>query len=111
MNAPTFSRPRRNRPSTASASDAFLAGATADAIDPSIAPTPTSAPSLAAPLTRKPKEREVTSQNVRFTEREKAALIRISEATKRSEHFIIKEILGPALLARAADLDEKTAAE
>lgn len=104
MNTTAFSRPRRNR--AQNTSEAFVSGATADALDPSVAPAPTS-----SPRAREPKEREVASQTVRFTEREKNALIRLSEATRRSEHFIIKDILGPELLARAAALDEKTAAE
>lgn len=95
-------------------------GATANALDPTApsAASTTAAPVAQAPtftprapfgkITREPKEPEVTSQTVRFTEREKLALLRLAHVEKRSEHFIIKEILGPALLARAAALDEKT---
>lgn len=45
------------------------------------------------------------SQTVRFTRREKAALQRLARAQRRSEHFIIKDILGPALLRAASELD------
>lgn len=87
----TFSRPQRRK--ATDASEAFLSGATAAAIEPS-APTP--AP--AAPSSDDAREPFITSQTVRFTAREKAALQRLSKAQKRSEHFVIKEILGPALL-------------
>lgn len=117
MNQTAFSRPRPKR-SAAIAADIFMDGATANAIDPDAAPAPvdvvpapTFTPKASIPKrSRETKEPEVVSQTVRFTEREKLALIRLSETTKRSEHFIIKEILGPALLARAAALDGKTGA-
>lgn len=119
MTSPAFSRPRPKR-SAPSASEAFMAGATANALDPSATDTTADAPvDTVAELptyaprqkpTRKPKEPEVVSQTVRFTEREKHALIALSEAERRSEHQIIKDILGPALLARAAALDQKTGA-
>lgn len=51
------------------------------------------------------KEPEVASQTIRFTAREKAALQRLARAQRRSEHFILKDILSPALLAAAEKLE------
>lgn len=83
------------------AADAFVTGAeTAAIIPPGVAPT-IAADSTPATL----KEPEVSSQTVRFTAREKAALQRLARAQRRSEHFILKDILGPALLRAASELD------
>lgn len=100
---PPSTRPKRLTP----AADAFVTGAEASAITPA---TQTDAPATAAPpspaLVPAPdKEPEVSSQTVRFTAREKAALQRLARHQRRSEHFIIKDILGPALLRAASELD------
>ena len=47
----------------------------------------------------------IYSQTIRFTAREKAALQRLARAQRRNEHFILKDILSPALLAAADKLD------
>lgn len=82
------------------AADAFVTGAEAAAITPASV-SPSSAPSTT------PVEEPLDggSQTVRFTKREKAALQRLARAQRRSEHFIIKDLLSPALLRAASELD------
>lgn len=106
----SFSKPSRSRLDPAAA-DAFIAGADVGPTNATEPPPPSPAkqrplrfatPSEATPLEPPPspeREPEVASQTIRFTAREKAALQRLARAQRRSEHFILKEILTPALLA------------
>lgn len=48
----------------------------------------------------------VYNQTIRFTAREKAALQRLAKAQRRSEHFIMKDLLAPALFAAEKKLDD-----
>lgn len=101
MNA--FSRPpRRNRPAAdaPAASDAFLSGASAAVIVPA-----SSSSSVEADGAATSPEREIHGQTIRFTDREKAALVRLARHHRRSENFIVKDLLRPALLRAAAELD------
>jgi hypothetical protein len=126
----SFSKPSRSRLDPAAA-DAFIAGAdvgptntVAVQLPPSTEQRPTNAvavrlppsteqrPRRAPPPSDTPeptpnteREPEVASQTIRFTAREKAALQRLARAQRRSEHFILKEILTPALLAADQTLD------
>lgn len=116
----TFSKPSRSRIDPAQA-EAFIAGAD---VGPAAAAAPAPAPPAPLSTRRAPKlgllstepepsaatappeperEPEVSSQTVRFTAREKAALQHLARSQRRSEHFILKEILTPALLAALPD--------
>lgn len=92
-----FSKPSRKPPEEPAGLDAFAArvpGAVLALVDSAVARPATS-----------PEERELLGMNVRFTAAEKAALLRLSAHQKRSQHQVIKLLLGPLLLAEAAKLD------
>lgn len=98
-----FSRQPPPRKRLELAAEAFVEGADAAAITPVVHAA--AAPVASSLDTPPEKEPEVASQTVRFTAREKAALQRLARAQRRSEHFILKDILSPALLAAAEKLD------
>lgn len=96
-----FSRPRRPNRASPDASEAFLAGAhTTPAIDPTL--------TVGSPPTHEP---ELHSQTVRFTDREKAIIERLARAQRRSQHFIIKDLLRPALAAADANAIDASATQ
>jgi hypothetical protein len=101
-----FTKPSRRR----AAAEAFISGADTDSPRAATPPAAAPAPVELTPRAEKTTEREVASQTVRFTAREKNALQRLATAHRRSEHFIIKDILGPALLAMEKQLDADSAA-
>lgn len=112
----TFSKSPPRKQAAVPGADAFISGADtatiAAAEEPSATPRPAvparRARTAPAVLTIVPadEEPEVTSQTVRLTARQKAALQRLAKHEDRSEQKIISRLLGPALLAAAAALDE-----
>lgn len=51
-------------------------------------------------------QREVHGMSIRFTEEEKQAIKKLAKAETRSQHRVVKMIIGPALIAAAAKLGE-----
>lgn len=112
----TFSKSPPRKQATVPGADAFISGA--DTATIATTAETHAAPSPAVPARRArttpavlsivpaDNEPEVTSQTVRLTARQKEALQRLAKHEDRSEQKIISRLLGPALLAAAAALDD-----
>lgn len=96
-----FSKPSRKPRDEPAGLDAFAAGVPATVVH-----LVQSAPAPAAPEPElELEERELLGMNVRFTVAEKAALVKLSKHEQRSQHQILKRLLGPILLEAARAIE------
>lgn len=98
-----FSKPSRKPMDEPPGLDAFTLRAPGTILNLVNAPA---APGSSEPLTMPAREPFVAGMNIQFTAREKAALVKVATAESRSQHAIVKRLLGPALIELARQLDE-----
>jgi hypothetical protein len=97
-----FSKPSRKPRNEPAGLDAFAAGVPATVVHLVASPATEPAPEPAA---EPEAEREIHGMNVRFTATEKAALVKLAEHEQRSQHQILKRLLGPVLLEAARAIE------
>ncbi len=98
-----FSKPSRKPRDEPAGLDAFAAGVPGVV---HLVPAPAPAPEPQPEAKPEPEaERELLGMNVRFTAAEKAALVKLSKHEQRSQHQILKRLLGPILLEAARAIE------
>lgn len=101
----SFAKPLRKRSDEPPGLDEFAAGAPRPFPRPVELADPDDAQELARPSTgrvERDDEPERYGMNIRFTATEKAALVKLAKSDARSQHQIVKRLLGPVLAAAAA---------
>jgi hypothetical protein len=94
-----FHKPSRKPREEPEGLDAFAAS-----VPTSVVHLVASAPAPAPEPEPAEAEREVCGMNVRFTPTEKAVLVKLAKLEGRSQHQILKRLIGPVILEAGRDL-------
>jgi hypothetical protein len=92
-----FHKPSPKRRDEPPGLDAFAAGVPTSVVHLVQSPAP-------EPEEEPEEEREIYGMNVRFTAREKAVLVKLAKLEERSQHQILKRLIGHVILEAGRDL-------